>query len=211
MSNNKEAGRMILGNLELFNQTVVLFKQELEPEILAKFAEAIQRWADKHGWTSVVDSEDIDDSWIAPQSWCFKEENDDDDANPWFLFAPEDADDFSSRLADLFGVGSTIVSWWFCVDEKRLGFEGREGKKAWKKSWQAVAEKYAEHLNPFGVIYDGECFHLPLTLDPTKLADAWDNDNYDELFEPLIAALDTLEKAVPILDEMVNEMRKNHP
>lgn len=205
MSNNKDAGRMILGDLGLFNQAVVLFEQELEPEIQTKFAEAIQSWADKHDWASWINAENIDGACVAPPKWSFKEESGDEDANPWFQFAPAESGD-SYLLADLFGVGSTSVNWWFCIHEKGLGFES---KKAWKKALQAVAEKYSERLKPLGIIYDEPYFNLPLKLDPTKLADAWGDDSYDELFEPLIAALDTLEKAVPILDEMVNEMRQN--
>jgi hypothetical protein len=207
MSNKKDAGRTILGSLELFNQAVVLFEQELEPEVRTKFAEALQGWADQHGWTAKTDSDDINEYWIAPPGWSFKEENGRDNANPWFALAQAEHSN-SYALSDLFGVGSTSVNWWFCVHEKGLGFEG---KRAWKKSFQAVAGKYAEHLNPLGVLYDEESFFLPLKLDPTKLADAWSDDDYDELFGPLIAALDILEKARPILDEMVNQIRQNQP
>jgi len=34
--------------------------------------------------------------------------------------------------------------------------------------------------------------YLPLQLDASKLADAWVNDDYDELKEPLVIALDNL-------------------
>ncbi|AJE23552.1 hypothetical protein [Azotobacter chroococcum] len=204
MNTNKQAGRMILENLQLFNQAVVLFEQELEPEIRAKFSEAIQTWANEHGWSSWVDATaDIDNYSVAPPRWAFKDESGNDDANPWFeMGVVENSTNY--YLAELFGVGSTSVTLWFCVNEKGLGFEG---KKAWKKALQAVAEKYVEHLKPFGIVYDESYFHLPLKLDPSKLADAWSDDSYDELFEPLGAALDALEKAVTIFDEMLTEMR----
>ena len=203
MSDNRQAGRMILEDLQLFNQTVVLFEQEIEPEIRAKFSEATLTWAEEHGWSSFADDEDICKYWVAPLCWRFKDAKGDDSANPWFqVFSAEES--ASYRLADLCSIGSTGLSLRFYVFEKGLGFEG---KKVWKKSLKAFGDKYAERLKPFGLFYDERGFHCPLKLDPTKLADAWGDDSYDELFEPLIAALDALEKAVPIFDEMIAEMR----
>ncbi|CAI8951140.1 DUF4268 domain-containing protein [Pseudomonas sp. IT-P258] len=203
MNHNKQAGRMILGDLQLFNQAAVLFEQELEPEVLANFSELIQTWANDHRWSSMVDGEDIVGYWIAPPKWSFKDEKGGDRANPWYEIATvEESQNYC--LANLCGVASTSVSLWFSVAEKDLGFEG---KKAWKKSLQIVAQKYADYLKPLGFIYDDPYFHLPLKLDHAKLADAWGDDSYDELFEPLIAALEALEKAVPIFDEMIVEMR----
>ena len=203
MSDNKEAGRMILADLKMFNAAAVLFEQEIQPAFMAAMSETIQSWAEKRDW-HVEDGLDEDNHlWLAPRAWCFKTQRDEDDADPYFSWSRDTTDDVeeSYALADLCGVGTGISAIWF-------GYE--IPGKGWKKAVRSIGDNYAERLKCLGFSAfdkDENSFYLPLQLDASKLADAWMNDDYDELMEPLVTALDNLERAIPIFDEFMQELR----
>ncbi|MDO8775426.1 MAG: hypothetical protein Q7K57_43305 [Burkholderiaceae bacterium] len=203
MNERKEVGRMILADLQLFNQAVVIFGEECEPEIWDHFSMAIQEWTHENGWSCVL-NKDITGNWFSPPEWSHKGDKGCNDANLGFVIDLDASPSYF--VADLCGIGSAPVGLWFWVTEKALGFEN---KKAWKKSLQMVAEKYATRLKPLGFVYDELGFYLPLSLDPRKLADAWVDNSYEELFEPLVAALDKLKASTPIFNEMLAEMGAN--
>jgi len=198
MNHNKQAGRLILENLDLFNETAILY-ETIESDIYAKLCELIQIWTNSRDWT--VDFLDgLGGSKL--YSPVFRDENFPDRSNAWFeILVIQDTSDYF--LADLCGVGTTTVGFWFGADAKALGFEN---KRAWNKRLQSVADRYGDRLSQFGIKLDDR-FYLPFTLDQKKLADAWADDIYDELFQPIKTALGTLENAVPIFDEMLREMR----
>lgn len=203
MSDNKEAGRLILADLKMFNAAAVLFEQEVYPPIMEALGEATQNWAEKRDW-HVEDGLDEGNLWLAPRAWCSKNQRDEDDANPYFAWSRDSDDDNdieSYALADLCGVGTNISTIWFCYDISGKG---------WKKAARSIGEKYDERLKSLGFsAFDKDeiSFYLPLRLDASKLADAWMNDDYDELMEPLVTALENLERAVPIFDEFMQELR----
>jgi len=112
-----------------------------------------------------------------------------------------DDDDPSLTLANLCGIGTSSCIMWFEYDVRGKGTT---------KAARSIGDKYAESLKNFGFsAFDKKLcsFYLPLQLDVSKLADAWMNDDYDELMEPLVTALDNLERAVPIFDEFMQELR----
>lgn len=203
MSDNKSAGRVILSELKMFNEAAVLFEQEVHPAFMNAFGEAIQNWAKEHGWSSSVDPDDPS-YLLAPPAWNLNNKKRDDDPGARFYWGLTE-DDSGYILANLCGVGSVITGLWFALDEKAFG-----GKRLWKQGLQAIASKYIERLKPLGFAYAEPDFYLPLRLDSGKLADAWSDDIYDDLLEPVVVALNTLDKAVPIFDELITEMRSRN-
>lgn len=80
----------------------------------------------------------------------------------------------------------------------------------WKREYALVADQLTtigfSHLG-FSQKNKGFLF-LPLVLDSMKLATAYENDDYSEVFIPLTEALGKLEKAVPIFDEILAKAKK---
>lgn len=201
MNPNKQAGRMILTDLQLFNHAAVLLEKEIEPEILFSFTKVIQDWIKESNWIAELNDENIDYSWIAPEIWRYEGLRGCDDANPYFsLDRAVESDSYS--LADLCGVGTVDYSFWFVVDEKRLEIP----KRKFKISWAAMVQNYIGRLKLLGFIYDGSRFHIPLRLDAARLADAWDEGDYEDFLVPLVVVLKSLAQAVPIFQEMITEL-----
>ena len=71
-----------------------------------------------------------------------------------------------------------------------------------------MLQKYNDKLKPIGFCLEDTSFHLPLKLDPDHLVGAWDEDNYEELFEPIGTALNVLAQAVPIFKELLDELEQ---
>jgi len=202
MSDNKEAGRLILADLKMFNAAVELFEQEIYPAILEAMGEAIQNWAEKHDWY-VADSVDEDSLWLAPRTWHFENHKNADDANPYFIWSrvTTEGEGNSYILADICGVGTSINAF-------RFGHEIQG--KGWKMAARSTRDDYADRLKSHGFsIFDNEKnpFYLPWQLDVGKLADAWMNDDYDELMEPLMTALNNLKGSVETFDKFMVELR----
>jgi len=75
MSDNKEAGRMILADLKMFNAATVLFEQEVYPAIMEALDEAIQNWAAKRDWHVEGTLEDYN-LWLTPSARCSRNQQD---------------------------------------------------------------------------------------------------------------------------------------
>jgi hypothetical protein len=89
-------------------------------------------------------------------------------------------------------------------------------KKGWKKIWKNVCESLPEtswqELEKMGLrFYDvaGSLWFVPITLESVKLATAYENDDYEEVMEPLRQSLATLQKAMPIFDEILKQLPKD--
>jgi len=196
MSDNKEAGRIILADLKMFNEAVILFEQEIDPAFWLEFNKAIECWAKDRRWNIGGDMElENKYSWLAPEVYeeklRFDFKSDVKQENGWLSYS----------LANLCGVGTAIGGLLFSYE-----VEG----KGWKRAARSIRDDYTDRLKPLGFSTsnsDENPFYLPLQLDASGLVDAWINDDFDELLCPLVTALGNLEKAVPILNEFVEEVR----
>lgn len=216
MNRNTEAGRLILADLKLFDQTTRLFEQELWPAIQKAFADALESWATDKEWTCCVKDDEITEFWLAPPQWCFtkttpKGKRTSVDADPRFSFAYIGETD-SYPLADLCDVGSTQIALWFFIDNHKFEKLGIANRKIWNSLLNAVTEEYIPRLQKCCFepcfIENESRFYIPVVLDAGAIADAWANNDYRKLFEPLTSALNNLEKSVKIFDEMMNEINK---
>ncbi|AKU10306.1 hypothetical protein AzCIB_0401 [Azoarcus sp. CIB] len=203
MSKNRDAGRLILEELPMFNEAARLFENEIQPDIQDAFNDTVKEWAIQHNWSSNVEWDWTPDSktslWLAPPGWSFKDQDGDDDANPCFWFG------WSNRigsenyhLVDLCGLSTDGMAFWFWLDPKAFS-----GVRALKSAVKPLVAEYEKRLAQLGFVVDDVNFYLPVRLDPAKLADAWGDDAYDELFAPLKDALDKLKEAQPMFNELV--------
>lgn len=203
MSQNKEAGRMILVDLQLFNQAAVLFENEVQPEILASVANEIKAWIDEQGWRGSIYDESLDDSWLAPNEWAFTNTKNLDDAKVFFGLSRK-TESTSFALADLCGVGSAGFGFWFVVDDPLI----KKPKRKFDLAWQSVLQGYNSKLKPLGFVLEDTSFYLPVTLDPAHLVAAWSEDNHEELLAPMGTALNILVQAAPIFQALLDELEQ---
>jgi hypothetical protein len=203
MNQNKEAGRMILADLQLFNQAAVLYENEVQPEILTSVTNVIKAWIDDQGWRGDIGDDSLDDSWLAPGRWGFTNAKNIDDAKVFFGLC-RTSDDASYALADLCGVGSASFRFWFVVDDPLI----KKPKKKFDLAWQSLLQNYNGKLKPLGFVLEGTSFYLPLRLDPDHLVAAWGDDNYEDLLAPMGTALDVLAQATPIFQQLLDELKQ---
>lgn len=198
MSDKKEAGRLILKDLAMFNEAVVLFENEIYPPIYDTLIEAVENWANQHDFLCDDETNNVFDIRFAPNKWLV-----DDITNSWFqLGYLDDGEGLSYLLADLCGVGTEQIGFRFLIDKAEF-----DGKKDWKRLFNSLKPEYVERLGAFGFRYENSVFKLPVKLDLEQLVVAWENDDYEEAFKPLTDALDTLEKSWQIFDELIEKVK----
>lgn len=214
---DKEAGKLILADLAMFNQAVLLFEKEVSPEIQKEFADAIEAWAkqDDRNWLCNIDWDwgrtDRSCIWVAPPKWRIEGVADADrieDASPFFALVWADGTSTDSYpLVELCGVGSKSMGFSFEINNDT--FPGVNAK-VWKNTMKPLCAEYAEKLKLKGFDFDGDIYFIqPLKLDSAKLAKDYDAEDYNESFAPLLTALDALGEAWPIFDEMITKARES--
>ena len=222
MSDKKEAGRVILKNLAMFNEAAVLFENEIQLEIQKEFTEIISRWIEKNNEWEITNEEnefiwDITkpSSWLSfiPSKWVGSTAT--IKRNPyetaWFYFGWLDnvESPINYALTDFCGISSARMGFGFNMNPTVFG-----GVKKWNNSFGQHSHEYIEKLKEFGFFFENgwrntTTFNLPVKLDLEKLVVAWETDDYEEAFKPLIEALDNLEKSWSIFDELINKVKSD--
>lgn len=177
----------------------------LQSEIFTAIGKRAENWARKQGWAAdfIYPKGGWSDweAWVAPQEWRTADTADDVDA--WFELrvGPGDTEEGIEGedwyyLTRLCGVG---------VGQMGLMFKSDIAKKnQWKKAFPHVAELVAG--TGFVASADRSLF-LPFRIDPADLAVALREEDPDAALDPFEAALDTLLKAKPAFDRVIQELR----
>jgi len=212
MSDKKEAGRIILKNLAMFNEAAVFFEYEIQSEIQDEFTKIISKWIEQNNQWEIANEEnefiwEITDSssWLSftPSKWNYE--------TAWFYFGWLDKVEspINYALTDLCGISSTRMGFCFNINQVAFG-----GVKKWNSSLGQHSNEYIEKLKEFGFIFEKglgsiNTFKLPVKFDLEKLVVAWETDDYEEAFKPLIEALDNLKKSWTIFDELINKVKSD--
>ena len=200
-TNPRKAGALILNNLSMFNEAAILLEQQIEVKIFEVFQEITSDWITKNGWRGEAEwLNEEENIWMLPIEWQSSLEEDlSQIAVFWFGYENEKTESYN--IADLCGCG-----------QSRLGFFFSKGDSIKRSNWKInkiLYEEISEKLNILGFKNNGDKYDvwfLPVVLDNTKLAWAYENDDFDEAMQPLLIALDTLLKSRPILDSIVDEI-----
>ena len=210
MTNEFQAGKMILSQIGMFNEAVNLLVEGVEPALLGAVDECVEAFAKAEQWDGIFDlAGDDSECWLAPAQWNVGEDSDDFDPKAWFAIEAinDDNDDYWSALLCNQGSESGEAGFMFGVDE------GTYGKmKAWNRSFSEIDEaaiakliildfKIVEHKRK-------KTFFLPIHLDAAMLAETWGNDgdfsDVDPCFDPVKVALEKVKTAWPIFDAILN-------
>lgn len=199
MTDTREAGRIILENLGMFNEAAILYEESIQPEIFKEIEELVKDWADEQGWKHVADWEDLN-IWVAPVEWNASGNNEDAPSKAWFYLGWEDSDSNSYHLADICGTGQTAMGFWFLVNHPTFV------RKTWNSFLKSIPA-ISRNISEIGFVDKGKSkegvYFLPVTLSHQELATAWVNEDYAACFKPIEDALATLKEAQGIFDELL--------
>lgn len=201
MSDTREAGKMILENLGMFNEAVRLYEECIQPEIFSNIEQLVKRRAEAYGWECADDWENTG-IWVAPVEWNASENNKEAPSKAHFSFWWEEKDVTNSyELADICGVGQTTMGFWFEITPSTFG-----GKTLWNAFAKTISAEMAQKIAEFG-FRDKEkgTYFLPVKLQHMELASAWINEDYAECLKPINDALETLKAAQGVFDDLLTK------
>lgn len=201
---SRTAGALILSDLALFNQAVVLFEKEVQPEILKQLNEKVLEWATQNNWVANYSwTGDMTEIWIAPESWNAADNGEEIDliARFWLDYLNDETSSY--QLADLCGVGEVEVGFWLNVSYDKFG-----GKTRWNNATRNIPEHIGTELQKLGFYDEGKgLYFIPLRLDAARIASAWENEDYEEVLVPVTAVLDRLKEAKDSFDAILSLAR----
>jgi hypothetical protein len=204
MGNNPlKAGSLILENIAMFNEAAILLEQQVQTKIFEEFQNIVQKWMIENDCDGKMEWVGEENLWFSPKKWeLTSDERNFSPAIFWFHYEEKGTTD-SYYIADLCGCGQT-----------RLGFYFEKNDSIKSPVWRSacVPADALRELELFGFTkYStaGGRWFLPITLENGKLASAYENDDYDEVMEPLRQGLDAIHNALPIFDEIINNLPKD--
>jgi hypothetical protein len=189
----RKAGSVILANLAMFDESVVLFENEISPAFLKAFDKVVDDFAKEESWFVVASfADDEDCCWFALPSWNMGIE-DRNDYSAWLAVTNYSDGDNSFYLANLCGIGEAL-GFKFSVGAKHFG-----GVRKWNNFYLNAASDFQSALADLGFseLKNGE-FFIPITLSLEKVVQAWDDEAYDEAMQPVIDVLEKVKQAMPI-------------
>ena len=194
---------LILCNLKDLDGAAARLRNEIQKQVGLAVNSIVRDWAEKEGWKGVFDwygDEDI--VWIADPSWRGEDEEDEDDYEFWFRLEASEGRDFENDpngdqfwLTSLCSAGRSTLGFRSCQD----AYKYPKGRK-----WKAKIEPFVQEFIKLGFTYDnanGQVF-LPIAVDQERLARALENEDVREALEPVIATLDRLIQARPVIDQL---------
>lgn len=198
----RKAGSVILANLAMFDESVVLFENEISPAFLKAFDKVIERFAKDENWFVAAIFADDSNCWFALPSWNMGIE-DTDDYSAWLAVTNYSDGDDSYYLANLCGIGDAL-GFTFSVDAKHFG-----GVRKWNNFYLKAALDFQSALADLGFseLKNGE-FFISITLSLEKVVQAWDDEAYDEAMQPVIDVLEKVKQAMPIFDALISKAKQ---
>lgn len=197
-ADDRQAGTIILRDLALFNRAAVLFETRIAPLARQAVGDAVREWAGRHRWKGGgYDEEDYEELWVAPPKWHLGE----DEWLAWFsLDRPGGKESDSYALADLAGVGESDFGLRFLVEHSYFG-----GRRSWNAYVSTLTAGIGTRLSARGWLHEGKgAFFRKLTLPADRLAEAWENEDWDLVLEPFEQALDAAMADVSSFQEIID-------
>ena len=199
-TNPRKAGALIINNLSMFNEAAILLEQQIEVKVFEIIEEIINDWIKENGWEGSAEWLNGEENiWMSPREWYLFEE--DQLHIAMFGFGYEHENSFSYNIADLCNCGQSRLGFYFA--------KGDGIKKSFWKKYSISEKEYLDKLEFFGFKKTDDVefpWFIPVILDNIKLASAYENDDFDDVMQPLHEALDTLLKAKCLFDPIVKEI-----
>lgn len=159
----------------------------IEHAVFEALADEVRHWADQRGWSGVFTSDLI---WLSAPEWTTKTGSR-PAADASFQFGYHGPEEDSFAVTSLTGLNQDVAGFDF--------HQTRLAAKVWKP--RATAPELLAALPGFSLQSAG-LFH-PFRLEMTDILDAAAAGDYAHVAKPVIAVLDRLEAAAPILSELL--------
>ena len=201
-TNNEErqAGTLLLSQFKMFNEAVVVFEQQIDPAIWKGIDLCAAAFIKERAWEGETDIAESGTFWFAPKLWMT------DDAVYKYFYESfsNHNNEVDYELALLTGCGTKQGQFGFRFLPSKAIFGPDRRLKAIASNIDQAARIKLSKLK-FQDLGKG-AFFLPVTLDLSLMAECWqENGEFPadhELFAPLRSALETLEEAFPIFDDI---------
>jgi hypothetical protein len=214
----ERTGALIIRNLRLFEAASKLFDAELETGIFKAVDKLTEEWAVKAKWRGKFDFVE-DTIWVAPPHWVpegeptkgVRKKVGKEEPHAHFEMWGGEGDTLGGEasedywwLSRLCGVGSGELGFRWELDEGEFGIRGKKAK--WKTFIRERAPAFVEK----GFKFESEQgrFFLPVRVDPSRLAQAYESGSVEDALEPLTQALTRIEEVTPNFDKLLTEIRK---
>ncbi len=202
-----KAGSVVLENFTLFNEAVMYFESAVQPKFLEAFDSVVSSFIEQEKWFGNADFKEEQDSWFALPSWNMGTVEDYDHMI-WmavdYPYSSESEVDGTYKLADLCGIGCAI-GFSLNIQYRCFG-----GVRKWNDFYTKVSADFQGRLADLGFseLKKGE-FFIPLQLDLQQIVQAWEVQAFEEAMQPVISALESVKKAMPIFDELLQKAKSN--
>ncbi|MBD9373989.1 hypothetical protein IB238_15305 [Rhizobium sp. ARZ01] len=194
----REAGALILDDLEVFNQSKLCFEKEVQTEVWRQIMAYLEAWTNSNRLSGEAEAPTY--FFFCPPSWNL---GDDLGHVAWFEFQREGEED-SYNVADLCGVGTGRVGLRFKFATKLFG--GR-------RNWLMITKRdefvqFIERLNFAGFVSDtiGELY-MQVIIPPSDIAAAWRSRDWKTALIPLGESLELVKANLDLFIEFVDWAR----
>lgn len=182
-----EAGKTILREFALFNQSVVFYETRVAPVIDAAISKHVSEWLKQNNWKGKTDvSDELGNLWACPAGWI---ESDGEEPFAKFYLERQDVNDGDSyEIADLFGVGQSKFGFRFHPEHSWFG-----GKLEWNATVKGMT-KQIEAITAKGWINEGKgVLFRPIGMSDEFLVEAWENEDWSRALAPITDVLSSIE------------------
>lgn len=198
MSESRKAGSIILANLAMFNEAVLLFEEKIQPKIFEKLDVLFEEYLNPEKWIRECEFHNEGETWFSPLEWQIENLDEATEAKAWFSLEFNHGEGNSFDLADLSGVGQDEMGITFKIKPSQFG-----GKTKWNNFTKTIPSSLGNKLQTLGFRDFGKgVFFIPIKLNPSLLASAWENEDYEELMQPVIVVLENIKQSVAIFNEL---------
>ncbi|MBM6593091.1 hypothetical protein [Microvirga pudoricolor] len=219
----EQTGALLIRNLRLFEDASKLLRHDVEKTVFDAIDKLIEDWASKANWIGQYDFID-EQTWFAPPHWGPQAtsiavrsptkgagKKQEDDAHAWFGFWGGENDDLSDALTEdhwyltrLCNVGSGELGFRWHITDGEFGIRGKKAK------WKSFIRERASGFTAKGFKFEADAgsFFLPVRIDPTRLAQAYESGSVEDGLDPVRQALVRIAEVIPQFDRLHAEIRQ---
>ncbi len=201
---NDEICKLVIENIELLEEAPSIIK-EVEKKIFNAINKKFETFfSNRNGWKQdgayTYYDDDGGETTFSSDSW--PTDKVDEGYFIYYQFRGESSSKSSYKLSILNGkIPNAKYGIFFELDLSSLGLTNQQWKKILREKHQAKPQ-----LAELGVFLEGLTLCIPIILDAKLIAGEY--PDFDVCLKPVDDALDTLMKAHPYIDEIVQETPK---
>lgn len=199
-----EVGAVIVRHIDEIEAALKYADETMEPQLGKAVAELGNDWLKKHEWAGETEDDLGEEFWVASKEWQMEGESKDSFdlyANFDSSVGPNDFDP-STWIANFAGFLGAGIHFTFETDALN--------KNPWKSLLKTETILVDELLSRgFQCDLKSGELAMPISIDRETLAEAFQEEDFEEALKPIEKALDNMLAAKDVLDKLVEAIRKN--